>query len=612
MPILTGEADPLLTIDPRIPERFDKLWKLSDAEQSGEWIRWKSEIAEDGTTVRNGAGDSKTSTLAVRPGSGTSRPQWLTAQVGGLILDRAVADPVRNLSRAARLARVLDDSLEVRPQELHFLIMLDHDLPHPLPLGYDRVVALALKVRRLAERAAMGVEEEGTDRPDTIAIPEVSALVKQAVSLGDEQRQRGQDLLFASDEPSRDEAEAALKQAESWYRSAISYGAKMRTALLLRDRVFSDLPAYTQWLLKLRFPRGRPQVLEVLRTHLVDLWKKSHKLNEELSHLDLPEADHTNSNSVITNLVRATENLSLLTTEVSQSLAVMKTDLSAYVGAVLRSPGKNMAEQCAKHLALTVLERKDRETLEVAYWEACKRERPMGSDQQTIRSDIGSNEQQSEAMVLTRSRALIALEVLGDHEFSRECTDDSTTGPDDIALSAGRYYQLKEFLASLVENEAKPDSGLEREADLRRFGKEIAVQLDCLVRRFNSQSRLQRTSTETRPARPAGHLVRMADDDLIRRIGPVSIFNADTNLLSADPVPVHRLAHFLERQARRDVEDRWYGEESRQRTGQPSPPYYERIARAFERDIKALGVVGDEAPVQPLTVGICVWSARSV
>ena len=139
----------------------------------------------------------------------------------------------------------------------------------------------------------MGLEEEGRERSETIAIPGVSALVKQAVARGDEERQRGQDLLFAGDDSVLREAEAAFQQAEFSYRNAISYGAKMRAALLLRDRVFSDLPSYTRWVLQMGFPRGRPQILEVLGNHLVDLWKKAHRLNEVLSHRQLPEADHT-------------------------------------------------------------------------------------------------------------------------------------------------------------------------------------------------------------------------------------------------------------------------------------------------------------------------------
>ena len=302
MPILTGEVDPFLAADPRTPERFDKLWKLAEAEQPGEWIRWKAEVAKNKTAPRDGTADPQTSTAAGGFDWGRSHPQWLTAQVGGLILDRAIADPKGNLRQAARLARILDDPLEIRPQELHLLIMLDRDLPRATLMNHAPIVSLALKVRRLAERAMMGLNEEGRERTDTVAIPEVSALVRQVVSLGDEQRQHGQDLLFASDPVSLQEAEMALKKAESWYRNAISNGAKMRTALSLRDRVFADLPAYTQWLLHFRFPRGRLQYLVVLRNHLVDLWRKAHHLNEALSHVDLPVATRASSETAATEL----------------------------------------------------------------------------------------------------------------------------------------------------------------------------------------------------------------------------------------------------------------------------------------------------------------------
>ena len=154
----------------------------------------------------------------------------------------------------------------------------------------------------------------------------------------------------------------------------------------------------------------------------------------------------------------------------------------------------------AEHLALTVLEKKDRETLELAYWEAREREGSMDSEQQLVRSDISVIEQQSEARVLIRNRGLIALEILGDHELSRNCTDDSTPNPDaKSAVSLGSYYQLKEFLNSLVESQVNPETGLEREADLRQFGKEIAVRLNCMVQRFNAQSRFQGGSSETTP-----------------------------------------------------------------------------------------------------------------
>ena len=250
---------------------------------------------------------------------------------------------------------------------------------------------------------------------------------------------------------------------------------------------------------------------------------------------------------------------------------------------------------------------------ELAYWEAREREGSMGSEQQPVRSDISVIEQQSEARVLIRNRGLIALEILGDHELSRNCTDDSTPNPDaKSAVSLGSYYQLKEFLNSLVESQVNPETGLEREADLRQFGKEIAVRLNCMVQRFNAQSRFQGGSSETTPGRSAVRLVRLADDDLIRRIGPVSIFDADPRLLTADPVPVHRLALFLEAQARRSVEDRWYGEESRQKTGQPSSPYYERVAKPSCATSEHWEYSEAQCRVSTRRMVTFVWSAQTV
>ena len=116
MPILTGEEDPLLTVDPAILKRFDKLWRLSETEQPREWMRWKSEVSDSRTTAGNAAGSSKAPPEKVRPASGTSLPQWLTAQVGGLLLDRVIADPGANLYPGRPAGARLDDSLEFGPR----------------------------------------------------------------------------------------------------------------------------------------------------------------------------------------------------------------------------------------------------------------------------------------------------------------------------------------------------------------------------------------------------------------------------------------------------------------------------------------------------------------
>ena len=265
-----------------------------------------------------------------------------------------------------------------------------------------------------------------------------------------------------------------------------------------------------------------------------------------------------------------------------------------------------MAEVYANLLALTVLEDQDRESLEEAYWGARDGDKAVPKQQPT-RSEISRDEQQSEARVLTRNRGLIALEILGDHELSRDCSDPETKTEfeDQTAVAGDRYYQLKEFLESLSESEMNPGTSREKWEDLAQFGHEIGARLDCLVQQFNMQSRQLTGAFKASTARPAGLSVRLADDDLIRRITPVSIFNANPQLLYSDPVPDRRLSLFLGSQARRVSEDRWYGEESREHAGQTSAPYHERVARAFQGDVKAMGLPGDAESTTTSRAAIC-------
>jgi hypothetical protein len=601
MPILTGQVDPLRATDPEVARRFDRLWSLPEAEQSKEWAIWKAEAGARKRGRKEEPASAPEPPSLDRFDEGSSR-ELLTAQVGGLILDRAIADPERNLQRAARLARIIDDPLEVRSQELHFLVMLDRDLPRRSSAVDYRVVARALKVRRLGERAMMGLPEEGRERPDTVAIPEVSAFVREAMFQGDEQRQRGQDLLFAGDKASWQEADSAFRQAEGLYQNAISIGSKMRRALHLRDRVFADLPEYTRWLLQLRFPRGRPQVLEVLRNHLLDLWRKAHRLNEALAHADAPDQKPAAGETSLEALSRLTAKLSQLAGELEQALSVIKTDLTAYVAAILATPGKAAMDVYANHLALSVLEPRERERLERVYWESRRLESATESNPRSSRAEISRNEQASEAAILTRNRGLIALEVLGEHELARDCggTEPTTAMEDDGAPLEDKYYQLKEQLTSLADD---PSSGPVEERDLRRLGTEIGTRLACLVERFNKQGRTLGTQAEPNQTKTTRRSTRLADDELIRRIGPVGMFNADPVLLFRDPIPVNRLAGFLRSQGRRASDDRWYDEESREGAGQTTPPYFDRVARVFLGDVKGLGALPGGEPAETWPIG---------
>ena len=142
----------------------------------------------------------------------------------------------------------LSDPRGPRPAEGHFLAILLRDLPAGLagrPEG-RAVVARALEVRRLAERAALGVAEGDQTRSRSYA-EQIAPLVDGPVKEGDRARRLAEDLLFASDPARWREAESGLIRARSKYREAEDLASRLRAALAARDRAFADLPYYSEW-----------------------------------------------------------------------------------------------------------------------------------------------------------------------------------------------------------------------------------------------------------------------------------------------------------------------------------------------------------------------------
>ena len=103
MPILTGEVDPYLHVDRTIRERLDKLLESFRGGTARQWPRWWAEVATNPTVPGSSLPASAPASTAGTFEASTFRLERLTAQLGTLTLDRAIADPVKNLSRAARL-----------------------------------------------------------------------------------------------------------------------------------------------------------------------------------------------------------------------------------------------------------------------------------------------------------------------------------------------------------------------------------------------------------------------------------------------------------------------------------------------------------------------------
>jgi hypothetical protein len=196
----------------------------------------------------------------------------LRLQIIGLLLERTRSAPAAGLEHAHSLLRdVLDPLTRPQPAEVHFLAMLDRDLPRPpgaLRADADRL-ARALRVRLLAERAALGV---GTSAVEGSYSEMMLPWIRDAVQRGDQRRRLGEDLLFASGQHDGEESDAHLAAAEAFFQEAVERADTVRAALATRERTHSLLPYYTQWAAS----RRRPD--EALIADLDALWRRLHAL----------------------------------------------------------------------------------------------------------------------------------------------------------------------------------------------------------------------------------------------------------------------------------------------------------------------------------------------
>ncbi|MFO0876421.1 MAG: vWA domain-containing protein [Gemmataceae bacterium] len=160
------------------------------------------------------------------------------------LVRRAAENPARHLERAAELARLLDDPIRVvRPAEVHFLVLLQRDLAvRPLPDGLNQAVQQGLRVRLLAEEAALAVPPAGYAYAERIR-----PWIVEPLARADALRQKAEDLLFASDPTRWTSARELLDQAATLYQQARDTGVGLREALAACDRGAAQLPAFARF-----------------------------------------------------------------------------------------------------------------------------------------------------------------------------------------------------------------------------------------------------------------------------------------------------------------------------------------------------------------------------
>ncbi|MEQ8790289.1 MAG: hypothetical protein RIC55_28595 [Pirellulaceae bacterium] len=199
---------------------LNELWNASPADYSDMWQAAQKKVGGD-----------------------PREADMLRIAVFEALLDRVIEDPAGNLSTAAAIVETVADPLRPRPAEIHFMLMLHRYLPaEALSEDGGQRIRTALDVRRMAERAAVGLQKNGSAFSEV-----VSPWIAETVEDGDRQRRMGEDLLFAA-AAQRAGADEYFQAARRSYDLALDMALKLRNSLHVRDEVLERLPYYSRWL----------------------------------------------------------------------------------------------------------------------------------------------------------------------------------------------------------------------------------------------------------------------------------------------------------------------------------------------------------------------------
>lgn len=438
---------------------------------------------------------------------------------------RAMQSPESQLAKAAALVLALDDPSGLRPAEPHYLAMLQRDRYQTpdWPLIHK-----ALEVRRLAEEASLGLK---LDDAESARLPsygeQVYPWIKAKVEAADLERQLGQDLVFASETADWKKAHERLDQARQLYLEAQEIGLEVRRALRVRDRLFAELPYYSQWLAR------RRAADEPLLRKVANLWKQLHELDRLL--------DRTERNG-----------LAPLAKDAQEAFASLKdtfdrncNELAAAINVVLQ----NRWHELEDALVVPFIEPSLRMDLvkasrEISYTFNAKKP----SDGPTITAQQNRNQ----ARAAVRRQAHLALMELGEEWFNA-----TKARPD--------YAEAEKDLDRPDETE---DFARSAEAVARHWNRQ-AAEARQLTESGRDDEKLDKAAADLRQA---ARLARRLDGAAALTLGPLQPVDENRKL------QVHDL---LLAQAERTLRDHWAAED-------PKRPYYRANGHALVRDARVL------------------------
>ncbi|HEY7425933.1 MAG TPA: VWA domain-containing protein [Gemmataceae bacterium] len=258
--------------------RLDKLWREDAAKKT-------YEDDKDHEQARTALLDP--------PGQDPLRRRMLRATLAGHVVRDMTSE--HRLTYGRQLLKVLEaDPPYCRPAEVHYLMMVRPEdaaggrWPIDPSLEKDRwpLLQKSLRVRLLAEQAALGLHEEDADKDLPAYSEQVLPWIRSTIEQADKSRRRGQDLLFASPktrwektETAWDSAEKLLDESVKGYENAQAMAADIRRALDVRDRLLTKLSYYTRWVAE-----REPEQVESLSR----IWQGVHQLHHDLEN---PPAD---------------------------------------------------------------------------------------------------------------------------------------------------------------------------------------------------------------------------------------------------------------------------------------------------------------------------------
>jgi hypothetical protein len=503
MPALAGE----MVLDfPASYAPFEQLWTARADDRPALWAR--VQLAE---------------------GPGLTEQALVRRRVYESLVRRAAEDPQRNLPLAAELVHLVQGTSKATlPAEVHFLLMLQRDLPKPLSEQPAPQVARALRLRLLAEQAAM------CHQPNTIPYSEyVLPWVQASIEAADADRRLGEDLLFATEAGDLAEAARYLDQAERTYRQAIADAAIARLAIQQRDEGLFQLTHYARWA-----TRCRGRALQEMGPSMVEIWASVHQLGELL------RAGPTGSKL---------QDLRHLAEEIRSGLAKLQTRFDEHVQSASRA-GEADLEEIRAILEVPTLPLSVRTVL---LQRRLQLERRALEDVRPPEASRPAQADYAEGVRMrARLRGELALAALGQRWF------DHCTGADHEP-----YAEVLDRLRTFAVEEPWWQS-------LNRAGGEIGHRwrrLDAEPDRLVEAAR-----RETDPARAC--LLLWEGDQLVRRnLVPSSAGLASTKLRRLLAI------HALTFEASRVEADHW----AEQRPA--AVPYYQTAARALLHDARLIG-----------------------